>query len=62
LRPHMPEKSGMEVVSAAITGQTNATAEMKPATARWKYFLAMSRIARSHVRCYQRFGKIPPPA
>jgi hypothetical protein len=33
LRPHMPEKSGIEVVSAAITGQTNVAVEMKPATA-----------------------------
>ena len=47
LRPHMADKSEMEVVSAAITGQTNVAAEMKPATARWKYFLAMSRLARS---------------
>ena len=53
-----------------MTGQTNVAAEMKPATAQWKYFLAISRIARSHVRFYvsartdQQLGKIPrrPPA
>jgi hypothetical protein len=35
-RPHMPDKSGIEVVSAANAGQTNVVAKINPETARWK--------------------------
>jgi hypothetical protein len=35
-RPHMPDKSGVEVVSAANAGQTNVVAKVNLKTARWK--------------------------
>src|SRR5580700_3273270 len=35
-RPHMPDKSGIEVVSAAKAGQTIVAAVIKPDTVRWK--------------------------
>jgi hypothetical protein len=35
-RPHMPDKSGIEVVSAADAGQANVAAKINPETVRWK--------------------------
>jgi hypothetical protein len=44
-RPHGPDKSGIEVVSAANAGQTNVAAQINPEAARRKSFLVMNRIA-----------------
>src|SRR5215468_9123676 len=44
-RPHMPDKSGIEVVSAANAGHTNVAAKINPETARWKSFLVINRMA-----------------
>jgi hypothetical protein len=41
----MPDKSGIEVVSAANAGQTNAVAKVNLKTARWKRFLVIRRMA-----------------
>src|ERR1700676_4528376 len=44
-RPHMPDNSGIEVVSAANAGQTNVVETVNLKTARWKYFFVIKRIA-----------------
>ena len=49
-RPHVPERSGIGAVSAPMAGQTKIDAEMKPAAARPKYFLEMTRMLRARIR------------
>src|SRR5215470_15440578 len=44
-RPHMPDKLGIEVVSAANAGQTNVAAKVNLKTARWKQYLVVKHIA-----------------
>src|SRR5260370_40320652 len=44
-RPHMPDKSGIEAVSAANPGQTNVAAKVNGEICRRKEFLHVKHIA-----------------
>jgi hypothetical protein len=44
-RPHIPDKSGIEVVSAAKAGQANVAAKVNVRAARWKWSFLRKRIA-----------------